>query len=126
MTRRKKILYIFLPLIFFIMLNIIGFLYIKFRKLFILPCVIHMFTGYYCCGCGGTRSFFAFLNGNLTESIKYNPIVIFGVIILFLKWLELLTDKKIIPENRAFWYTVLGIFLLFYIIRNFFPALAPV
>ncbi|MDE5946912.1 MAG: DUF2752 domain-containing protein, partial [Oscillospiraceae bacterium] len=89
-------------------------------------CIINMITGYYCCGCGGTRSFYAFLEGNIIDSFKYNPIVLFGVVLLFLRWLEIILHKKIIPKNGFFWYSVLGIFLLFYIARNFIPCLAPI
>ncbi|MGN0677116.1 MAG: DUF2752 domain-containing protein [Ruminococcus sp.] len=126
MKRRKKVFYIFLPFLTVLLFYLTGFIYKKLKRFFILPCVFHMLTGYYCCGCGGTRSFFALLHGNISKSIRYNPIVVFGVILLFMKWLEMISDKKIIPQNRIFWYTVPGIFLLFYIIRNFIPILAPV
>ena len=126
MKRRKKVFYIFLSFLTVLLFYSTGFIYKKLKRFFVLPCVFHMFTGYYCCGCGGTRSFFALLQGNILKSLRYNPIVVFGVILLILKWLELITDKKIIPKNRIFWYTVPGIFLFFYIIRNFIPAIAPI
>jgi len=126
MKRRKKIFCIFSPALIIIILYLIGFTYIKLKRFFILPCVFHMFTGYYCCGCGGTRSFFYLLKGDILQSIRYNPIVVSGIILLILKWLEMITDKKIIPRNGIFWYTVMGIFLLFYIIRNFITVFAPV
>lgn len=126
MKRCKKILFIILPALIIAVLYAIGFVYKKFKRFFVLPCVFHMFTGYYCCGCGGTRSFFALLQGNILKSLRYNPIIVFGIILLFLKWLELIADKKIIPQSRIFWYTVPGIFIAFYILRNFIPAIAPI
>lgn len=126
MKRRKKTIIFLMPVFAFIILYFIGYAYKFFKKIFVFPCMINMITGYYCCGCGGTRSFYALLEGDIINSLKYNPIVLFGVILLFLRWIEIISDKKIIPKNGFFWYSVLGIFLIFYIARNFIPWLAPI
>lgn len=127
MKRCKKFFIIIMPAILAAIFYTAGYFYKNFiNNFFKMPCIFHMLTGYYCCGCGGTRSFYALLNGNFVESFKYNPIVIFGVFLFILKWIELISGKKIIPGNDILFYIITGIFLIFYIIRNFIPALAPV
>lgn len=42
---------------------------------FSYPCMIHLWTGYYCPGCGGTRAVAALLHGKILESLRYHPIV---------------------------------------------------
>ena len=56
------------------------------------PCVFHEMTGFYCPGCGSTRSARFLIRGDLGRSFIYNPIVpytiffyyfIFYIIIVF-------------------------------------------
>lgn len=42
------------------------------------PCLFHLFTGYYCPGCGGTRAVRALLQGHVIQSVYYHPIVPYG------------------------------------------------
>lgn len=44
---------------------------------FTLPCLLNLFTGLYCPGCGGTRAFRYLITGHIFKSIYYNPIVIY-------------------------------------------------
>lgn len=41
------------------------------------PCLFHAYTGYYCPGCGGTRSILFLLKGELINSVIYHPIIVF-------------------------------------------------
>ncbi len=41
-------------------------------------CAFHQMTGLYCPGCGGTRAFYALLDGDLVRSLLYHPIVAYG------------------------------------------------
>lgn len=45
------------------------------------PCLFHLFTGYYCPGCGGTRAVRALLHGHLVQSIYLHPVVPYGAAI---------------------------------------------
>lgn len=40
-----------------------------------MPCLLHIFTGYYCPGCGGTRAVYALFHLRLWESVCYHPLV---------------------------------------------------
>lgn len=44
-----------------------------------MSCAIRRMCGFPCPGCGGTRAFFYLFQGNISESFRQNPIVLFGV-----------------------------------------------
>ena len=95
-------------------------------QLFFLPCLFNRLTGLYCPGCGGTRSVISLINGHPIASLKYNPIVIYGVAIyawyMLSNTIELLSKHtiKIGMKYRDFYLWLgLGILLLFFFIRNF-------
>ena len=45
------------------------------------PCWFHLISGYYCPGCGGTRSLRALLHGRLLLSAWYHPFVPYAAVI---------------------------------------------
>lgn len=45
------------------------------------PCMLHAMTGFYCPGCGGTRSVIALLRGDLWHSFLYHPFVPYAVLL---------------------------------------------
>ncbi len=63
-------------LIYIIATNVFNFDINK----YILPCRMHMLTGYYCPGCGGTRAFKYLLTGNIIKSIYYHPFVAYIIL----------------------------------------------
>jgi hypothetical protein len=91
----------------------------------LLPaCPSYTYLHIYCPGCGNTRSVQHLLAGDVLGSIKYNPSVVFGILIVILAYLEYLTfvfgnHIKLIPRSRKLWTIILFAFLLFFIIRNF-------
>lgn len=44
------------------------------------PCLFYKLTGFYCPGCGGTRSVHALLSGHIVQSVYYHPVVLYTVI----------------------------------------------
>lgn len=48
---------------------------------YMLPCLLHMLTGFYCPGCGGTRSFVALVQGKWITSFIYHPVVLYAAVI---------------------------------------------
>ena len=46
------------------------------------PCVLYMALGIYCPGCGGTRALRALLGGHFIQSLRYNPAVICGILLI--------------------------------------------
>lgn len=49
-------------------------------KNYTFPCMIHLLTGYYCPGCGGTRATVLFFTGHILKSLYYNPFVPYIII----------------------------------------------
>lgn len=101
-----------------------------FRK-YPVPCPVRFLTGIYCIGCGGTRCITALLHGKFLLAVRQNFIVFSGVIFMSLIWIQnifSLSGRKIklIPENRTFYIAVSGIFLIYAVVRNFIPEIAPV
>lgn len=95
------------------------------------PCMLHAFTGYYCPGCGGTRSVICMLNGDIFNSILYNPIVIYiaipGLVFMLSHTVYLCqnvkskhTKKTVRPLTikPGYLYTAAGLILIQFIIKN--------
>lgn len=94
-------------------------------------CVFHEVTGWHCPGCGNTRSLRALLNLHPLIAIHNNPAMPTLALIGVCAYIELVSDVigkkiKILPRSIIFWYSVLGLFFIFYILRNIFPVLAPI
>lgn len=70
------------------------------------------------------------LNGQLWLAVRYNPGVPLLVLLGLLWYGEQLLaafgiQKKIIPRSRRFWLPLLGMLILFYLLRNGISMLAP-
>lgn len=101
-------------------------------------CFFKHVTGLNCAGCGGTRAFFALLKGDLSLSLRMNPLLItalaggglFGSVAVW----EALSEGRPRRFQRvrftaATGWSLLGIALAFWILRNLpwwpFTLLAP-
>ena len=87
-------------------------------------CPSYTYLNVYCPGCGNTRSVQHLLIGDITGSIRFNPIPLLGIILGILAYFELITcvfgrHKKIFPRNRTFWWTLVIISSLYFVVRNF-------
>lgn len=94
-------------------------------------CALYTLTGIFCPGCGNTRSLRALLHLHPWIAVRNNPAMPTLAIIGFLGYVELICGAfgkkiRILPRSIIFWYSVLGVFGLYYIIRNFFPVLQPI
>lgn len=78
-----------------------------------------------CPACGNTRSILALLRGDVLASLKYN--ITPAVLLIFggLGYAELVTvtfnrHKKVLPRSNIFLFSVIGLMLVYYFVRNFF------
>lgn len=93
-------------------------------------CHFYEKTGILCPGCGGTRSFIALTRGDILTSLRCNPSVIIGLILLFMLYIELSAESlgksiRIIPRNKILWISTGTVFAVWCILRNFIPFLMP-
>ena len=105
--------------------------FILYLSTFIPDCPFYIMTGKYCPGCGNTRSLVALFQGNVLASLRYNISIVF----LCLLGLAFCVEKalclfdlhiKLFPRSNAFLFTTIGIFLAYFVIRNFIPYLTPI
>lgn len=94
-------------------------------------CSLHKLSGYYCPGCGNTRSVICLFNGDVIGSLHNNITPTLLIALLALLYAELLFSifgkkVKLLPRNNIFWFIVIGMVLLYYLMRNFFDTIAPI
>ena len=100
------------------------------RLLGLYHCPIHALTGLLCPGCGGTRSIKALLQGMGLLAVHENPAAVLLVLAALLWYFEgiLQTCGKeihLLSRKRWFWYSLIGLLLVWAVLRNFIPALMP-
>ena len=69
---------IWVPLVMFFVFWGFELLPDRAREVFLVFCVFHSVTGFYCPGCGGTRAVAVLLEGNVFASVCYHPIVAYA------------------------------------------------
>lgn len=121
----KKFIVCVIPILFISLLIFIKNFYGNLVKDKFLPCLFNVVTGYQCAGCGGTRSFFALINGDIVSSFKYNAFVpcmlIFFIIAYVRLLLKIVFEKniRVFPKNDNWIFIPLIVFLMYFIVRNF-------
>lgn len=122
----QNVIVCILPIVVVFALMVLKVTYESFISEKFLPCWFNLLTGYLCPGCGGTRSFFSLMQGDLLASFKYNafvPIIIIFAIITYIRlFIKLVLEKDIdvFPKNDKFIYIPLTLFLIYFIVRNLF------
>lgn len=126
----RQILLIAFPLISGAILYLISLIVIKYIQL--PPCLFHLITGFYCPGCGSTRAVIALLHGDILLSLRQNPMIITLILCGAVLYTEPLfkafgkTNYRSPIRNYYFLYTMIGIFTVYSVVRNFVPAIAPI
>ena len=127
MSKKKRILLCCIP-------PALGLLALLFRDVFVYiasffhTCEFLAATGFYCPGCGHTRSVLALLQLDILTALAYNPAPLFAALIAALGYGELLTwaagkHRPLVPRSGWFWAVCGILFALYYIARNFFQCL---
>lgn len=127
---KKKIFVLSLPFLMFAFLFTLSKLYLNGITAIHFHCPFRVFWGIYCPGCGCTRALKCLLKFDFAGSLHNNPSIILMCIFLVLGYLKLLfsvfgINKKMIPESKMFYLVLSGILIIFFVIRNFVPALQP-
>ncbi|MBR6580673.1 MAG: DUF2752 domain-containing protein [Ruminococcus sp.] len=94
-------------------------------------CMLYTLTGILCPGCGNTRSARAILNGDFLLAVRNNASLPFIALVTICFYIELAADIfgkniKILPRKPWIWFVIAGLFIVYFIARNFIPAIAPV
>jgi hypothetical protein len=122
----KKLISYLVFLFLFIFYFIIG----HYTGLYI-PCIFHLVTGLWCCGCGGTRMFISIFKGNFKQAFYYNQLLFISLPLFIFFYLDLLLSfiikKEPLYKKVPNWiyYIYIVILIIFMIIRNIFPYFAP-
>ncbi len=113
-------------LLIFFVLGLTYFLWLKLTGLNI-PCPVRLITGgkILCPGCGISTMFVNIIGGNLKIAFDANPcifilmpvwLVFIGIRLIFQP--KSLSDGK--PMNQLFYYILIGILVVFGVLRNIF------
>ena len=98
------------------------------QKLHILPsfpCIFHDVFHLYCPGCGGTRALFAFLHGQVLQSLYYNPAIVLGALLILYYEIGVLVTlikkngKRYFYPKGGLLYFYIAIVAVFTIVRNY-------
>lgn len=128
-NRINKVLVIIVPILLIFALIFLKDYIVLLAQSF-PACPFRTLSGYYCPGCGNTRSILHLLDGDIVGALQYNivPIILLVILILlYIEWVSIafLKHKKILPRNNAFWITFVSVVMVYLIFRNFIPALIP-
>lgn len=90
-----------------------------------MPCTLHLITGYYCPGCGGTRAVAALLHGKFLLALFYHPFVPYAAVLggwfMISQTIERISQKRIkigMHFRECFLWIALGIILINMLIKN--------
>ena len=95
---------------------------------YVPACPFYTQFGKYCPACGNTRSITALLHGDILGSLRYNITIIFLCLLGLAFYVEKITNVlgkkiKLIPRGNVFLFASLAFFLMYFLLRNFFPYL---
>ena len=91
------------------------------------PCILHLLTGAYCPGCGGTRAVWYLFHGDLLRTLLYHPLVfyiaVFGGWFMTSQTVERISRHKIrigLKYHDNYLWAALVIVVVNFIVKNFF------
>ncbi len=87
------------------------------------PCILRTLTGLKCPSCGMTHAVYALCRLDIAEAVRQNALLVFGVLLLILRYLEvwckvLGKPKRLIPRRAVFWIIMGIIGAAYCILRN--------
>ena len=119
---KKYLIIILILLIYFVIGKITGFY---------IPCPIHKITGLYCPGCGITRMFIYISKLDFYHAFRSNMLLFilfpFALLLFIDNLYSIVKNKRPYYQkiNNKVWYILIIILVIYGILRNIFPILAP-
>ncbi len=98
----------------------------------LLPCPCYTLFHIYCPGCGSTRAVTALMRGDILLALRQNAAVIVMIILALMFYIELVLKvfgksfRFPLIHNEKFYFVLLGLWLVYAVLRNFIPAIAPI
>lgn len=122
--RQQIVLLCILPFLAAAALLLVSRFYAAYIMQYVPPCILRTLTGLRCPGCGMTHAVFALARGDIPESLRENAFLLFGIIILLLRYIELWLgavgrSRNLFPRSGLFWHGVTVFWIGYYIVRNF-------
>ena len=98
-------------------------LYARFVVPWMPPCFLRTLTGLKCPSCGMTHAVYALCRLDIAEAMRQNALLLFGVLLLVLRYLEMwLTvlgkPRNLIPRRGIVWAGIALFWLGYTILRN--------
>ena len=128
--RLKRVLVIAVPVAAAGVCALTAYFVLKYVTLW--PCPSLTLLHIYCPGCGSTRAAAALLHGDILLALRQNPVIPVGQLLLLLYYLEYALSvwgvhfRIPLLHNKYFIAALFALWLIFAVVRNFVPALAPV
>ena len=87
-------------------------------------CLFRLMTGLPCPGCGLTHAALALCRGEWKESLRYHPLLLPVLFVLFTALFRKVGIFRILHENRYFYLLAVGALLILYAVRLilYFPG----
>ena len=95
-------------------------------------CPINSILHIYCPGCGTTRAVTSLLHGDILTALRQNAAVVVLIILALAWYIELVLrvfGKNVrfpLIHNAKFFYILAAIWIIYIVVRNFIPAIAPI
>lgn len=109
---------------------VIAYIVINFVKL--PPCLFYEGTHLYCPGCGNTRAVEALVRGDILLSLRQNATILVALVCGIILYTEPIAkafgfkNYRCPIRNYKFLTVMLILSGIYFIVRNFIPAIAPI
>ena len=124
LARHCYYVYLGIVVVLFIGMIVLKVLDTTLMELYPYSCSLYSTAKIYCPGCGGTRAFMYLLQGDIIQSLKYHPVVLYTAIYvgsyIISHTLNIFTKGKVkaMLFNPIYFYVMIGIILLQWAIKN--------
>ena len=120
--RQRQCLFVLLPLLMLLLL-LVTYRFWIWLSAHLPPCAFYRVTGFYCPGCGNSRSVRALLEGRLIDSLRYNISPLLFLTVAGLRYAEIGCclfgrPRKLLPRKPIVVVPAAVLFGLYFIVRN--------